>query len=103
MRSLKFFPVVFLLLNSLAGSAQSGFIIDRERKNWVKAILYDNLSWQQVSDLKYWSSEAALLYGVRRIPGNFLLDPQGKIIARNLMGPDLVEKLNEVLAEKKTN
>lgn len=80
-----------------------GVSLDRERKNWVKAILQDNLSWQQVSDLKYWSSEAALLYGVRRIPGNFLLDPEGKIIARNLMGPDLVEKLNEVLAEKKTN
>lgn len=73
-----------------------GVSLDRERKNWVKAIETDNLTWPHVSDLKFWSSEAAVLYGISAIPRNFLLDPQGKIIARDLRGPALIEKLNEV-------
>ena len=73
-----------------------GVSLDRERKNWVNAIKDDNLAWQHVSDLKFWASEAAVLYGVSSIPRNFLLDPQGKIIARDLRGPELIEKLNEI-------
>ncbi len=74
-----------------------GVSLDRSKDNWVDAIDKDNLTWQHVSDLKYWSSEAAQLYGVTSIPRNFLLDPQGKIIARDLRGPALIEKLNELL------
>lgn len=77
-----------------------GVSLDRERKNWVKAIQDDNLGWQHVSDLKFWSSEAAKLYGVTSIPRNFLLDPQGRIIARDLRGPDLIDKLNELFPIK---
>lgn len=73
-----------------------GVSLDKERKNWVNAIKDDNLTWWHVSDLKFWASEAAVLYGVSSIPRNFLLDPQGKIIARDLRGPELIEKLNEL-------
>ena len=74
-----------------------GVSLDREKKNWLNAIKTDQLTWSHVSDLKYWSSEAAVLYGITAIPRNFLLDPQGKIIARDLRGPALIEKLNEIL------
>ena len=55
------------------------------------------MNWVHVSDLKYWDSEAAKLYGVKSIPASFLLDPEGNIIAKNLRGPALEEKLNELL------
>jgi peroxiredoxin len=71
--------------------------LDRTRDAWVKAIKDDKLDWVHVSDLKYWNSEAAQLYGVQSIPASFLLDPDGKIIAKNLRGPALHEKLKEVL------
>ena len=74
-----------------------GVSLDREKKNWLKAIKDDELTWGHVSDLKFWASEAAVLYGITAIPRNFLLDPQGKIIARDLRGPALIEMLNELL------
>lgn len=64
---------------------------------WLKAIADDKLTWVQVSDLKFWENEVARLYGIRGIPQNFLLDPQGKIIAKNLRGDALEKKLAEVL------
>lgn len=73
-----------------------GVSLDRDKKSWLKAIHTDKLTWTQVSDLKYWSSEAAVLYGITAIPRNFLLDPAGKIIARDLRGPALIEKLNQI-------
>ncbi len=74
-----------------------GVSLDRNRENWLKAIETDGLNWPQVSDLKYWSSEAGQLYGINSIPASFLLDPNGKIIARDLRGEDLVNKLKEIL------
>ena len=74
-----------------------GVSLDRDRKSWLNAIKADQLAWNHVSDLKFWSSEAAVLYGITAIPRNFLLDPQGKIIARDLRGPALLEKLKELL------
>ncbi|MEJ5961158.1 peroxiredoxin family protein [Pedobacter immunditicola] len=71
--------------------------LDRTKEAWVKAIKDDQLTWTHVSDLKYWNSEAAKLYGVRAIPSNVLIDPNGIIIARNLRGEDLQEKLAELL------
>ncbi|MCL6523206.1 MAG: AhpC/TSA family protein [Thermoflavifilum sp.] len=70
-----------------------GVSLDKDRQSWLQAIHEDHLYWHQVSDLKYWHSAAAELYGVQAIPANFLLDPQGKIIARNLRGDALDEKL----------
>lgn len=78
-----------------------GVSLDRDKKSWLAAIREDNLNWKHVSDLKYWGSEAAALYRVGSIPRNFLLDPNGKIIGRDLRGPDLLDKLNELFPLKK--
>lgn len=74
-----------------------GVSLDSKKDYWLSAIASDHLNWLQVSDLKAWSNEAARLYGVSGIPQNFLLDPQGKIIAKNLRGDALVNKLKEIL------
>ena len=78
-----------------------GVSLDRDKNAWLTAIKRDNLTWSHVSDLRQWSNEVAVLYGVQGIPANFLIDPQGRIIARNLRGADLIDKLNEVLKRKK--
>ncbi len=74
-----------------------GISLDRSRDPWVKAIQEDNLGWSQVSDLKFWSNAVALQYKVQAIPQNFLIDPNGKIIAKNLRGADLDSKLCALL------
>ncbi|HNU87038.1 MAG TPA: TlpA disulfide reductase family protein [Ferruginibacter sp.] len=74
-----------------------GVSLDKYKESWIEAIKEDNLAWQQVSDLKYWSSAAVPLYGFDAIPYNVLVDPQGKIIATNLRGSSLHNKLAEVL------
>jgi peroxiredoxin len=75
--------------------------LDQKKDPWVKAIADDKLDWTHVSDLQYWNSAAAKLYAVNSIPANFLLDETGKIIARNLRGDDLYNKVNEILGAKK--
>lgn len=72
--------------------------LDRSRSDWVNAIKKDNLIWYNVSDLKYFQSEAATIYNIDRIPKGFLLDPNGVIIAKDteLRGNRLGEKLNEI-------
>lgn len=74
-----------------------GVSLDNKKEAWQKAIQDDGLHWTQVSDLKGWECSAAATYGVQSIPSNFLIDPTGKIIGRNLRGSMLEEKLNEVL------
>jgi peroxiredoxin len=74
-----------------------GVSLDNKKDMWIKAIDHDGLPWAQVSDLKGWASGAAAKYGVHSIPMNFLIDPKGMIIAKNLRGPDLENKLGEVL------
>ncbi len=76
-----------------------GVSLDRadSKDAWVNAIHEDKLTWTHVSDLQFWSNAAALLYRVKGIPQNFLIDPQGKIVAKNLRGPDLEAKLCELL------
>ncbi|GAB3706385.1 TlpA disulfide reductase family protein [Spirosoma flavus] len=71
--------------------------LDQAKANWTKAIRNDNLTWTHVSDLKFWQSAAAQQYGVQAIPATFLLDKDGKIIAKNLRGEALEQKLEEVL------
>lgn len=68
-----------------------------KKEAWLGAVHKDNLTWTQVSDLKFWDNEAAVLYGVKAIPTNVLLDPQGKIIAKDLRGEELAKKLSELL------
>ncbi|MES2875795.1 MAG: TlpA disulfide reductase family protein [Bacteroidota bacterium] len=77
-----------------------GVSLDRERKDWLKGVRDDKLTWNNVSELKYFQSPTALLYGIVSIPRNFLLDPNGKIIGRDLRGPDLNTKLEEVFKTK---
>lgn len=72
--------------------------LDKEKDFWMEAIEKDGLSnWNHVSDLKFWQSEAARAYNISSIPANFLLDPEGKVLAVNLRGPALGMKLAQVL------
>lgn len=72
--------------------------LDRSKDAWLKAIADDGLTaWVHVSDLKFWENEVGVLYNVRAVPQNFLVDPNGTIIARNLKGKDLEQKLAELL------
>jgi peroxiredoxin len=80
-----------------------GVSLDRpnQKERWLKAIHDDKLDWTQVSDLKFWDNEVAKQYGIKAIPQNLLLDPEGRIIAKNLKGDELDQKLGEAMAEKK--
>jgi peroxiredoxin len=69
---------------------------DKSKAAWLKAIEKDQLAWNHVSDLKGWNNEAAQLYSVQSIPQNFLINPEGKIVAANLRGEDLQQKLKEI-------
>jgi peroxiredoxin len=75
--------------------------LDKTKDRWVKAIADDNLTWLHISDLKGWQSEYSRLYGVSSIPQTVLLDQEGKILARNLRGAELEQKVGEVLSGKK--
>ncbi len=74
-----------------------GVSLDDNEKAWKTAIARDNLKWQHGSELKKWNSGVAQAYGVNAIPATFLLDKDGKIIAKNLRGPALETKLTELL------
>lgn len=73
-----------------------GVSLDKDKGRWLDAISADNLTWTQVSDLKGWQNEASNLYAVSSIPANFLLDPDGVIIAKDLREEALHEKLEEI-------
>jgi peroxiredoxin len=77
-----------------------GVSLDQSRAPWVKAIEKDKLTWTQVSDLKGWSNEVAAKYNVQSIPQNFLVDPTGKIVAKNLRGEELNSRLSEIFEKK---
>ncbi len=76
-----------------------GVSLDRpgQKEKWLQAIHDDNLTWTQVSDLQHWNNAAAKLYNVTGIPKNFLIDPSGKIVGKNLRGPALEARLCELL------
>jgi len=74
-----------------------GVSLDKEKEPWLKAIKNDKLDWAQVSDLKYWDSEVVPLYKIEGIPFNVLIDPNGIIIAKELRGSALQDKLRSVL------
>ena len=73
--------------------------LDRQKEDWLKAVEDDKLTWTNVSDIKAWNSPVAALYAVNVIPANFLLDKNGIIIARNLSGDDLYNKVKDALEE----
>ncbi|MEY4628904.1 MAG: hypothetical protein RLZZ595_1230 [Bacteroidota bacterium] len=66
------------------------------KDKWMKAIHDDDLTWTHVSDLKFWKNDVAVQYGIQAIPQNFLIDPTGKIIGKNLRGEALNKKLEEL-------
>lgn len=73
-----------------------GVSLDDKKDKWIQAIEKDGLTWPHVSDLKGFKNEAAQLYGVQAIPQNFLVSPDGKILAVNLKGEELQKKLAEI-------
>ena len=74
-----------------------GVSLDKNKQAWVNAIQQDGLEWIHVSDLQFWNSAAAKLYNVNSIPQTFLIDEDGKIIAKNLRSAELGKKLKEIL------
>jgi peroxiredoxin len=74
-----------------------GVSMDSNREAWLAAVQQDMLAWTQLSDLKGWGNEVGKLYGVTGIPANYLIDKDGKIIAKDLRGAALEEKLAEIL------
>ena len=77
-----------------------GVSLDRTKEDWIQAIAEDGLTWTHVSDLKYFQSEAALKYNISYIPFSLLIDPEGKIIAKNLREAELHNKLEEIFNKK---
>ncbi|MEQ1554913.1 MAG: TlpA disulfide reductase family protein [Ferruginibacter sp.] len=74
-----------------------GISLDRDKQKWIDAIAADGLNWTQLSDLKFWSNAVAQQFGIQSIPQNFLLDPQGNLIGKNLRGSALEYKLQKVI------
>lgn len=80
-----------------------GISLDKStaKNAWLTAIKKDGLPWTQVSDLKGWDNQVCKMYGVESVPKNFLIDPDGRIVAKDLRGSELNRKLSEILGEKK--
>ncbi len=76
-----------------------GVSLDNAKENWKQAIIADQLTWTHVSDLRGWQNQAAQLYQVQGIPQNYLIDPMGKIVGKNLRGTDLEAKLHQIFGE----
>src|SRR5690606_9526523 len=74
-----------------------GVSLDNNPGSWMRAIEADNLAWTQVSDLQAWSSDLVINYRIKAIPASYLVDPEGKILAKNLRGKALEEFLQQTL------
>ena len=74
-----------------------GVAADDKKEAWIEAIQKDSLTWQNVTDLRGDKNRAALIYGVSYYPANFLVDKNGIIIAKDLRGDALRNKLRELL------
>jgi peroxiredoxin len=74
-----------------------GVSYDTKKDKWAKAIKDDELNWSQVSDLQGWKNSTSDLYGIKAIPSNLLLDKDGKIIAKNIFGQKLMDRLSELM------
>ncbi|WP_316830666.1 TlpA disulfide reductase family protein [Pedobacter aquatilis] len=85
---------------TVLGVSLDGGSTKTTKEAWQKAVVDDQLTWTHVSDLQGWSNEVAVMYGIRSIPANFLIDPTGKIIAKGLREEALQNKLQELLGSK---
>ena len=74
-----------------------GVSLDKAKPAWIEAIHMDGLNWSHVSDLQGWANDVAKQFQIQSIPQNFLIGPDGKIIAKNLRGPALEQKLTQLL------
>ncbi len=74
-----------------------GVSYDSKKDKWEKAIKDDKLNWNQVSDLQGWKNSTSDQYGIKAIPSNILLDKDGKIIAKNIFGKKLTDKLSGLM------
>jgi peroxiredoxin len=87
---------------TVLGVSLDGGTTRTTKEAWLKAVKDDGLTWTHVSDLKGWENEVSRSYGVQAIPFNFMIDPSGKIVARNITGEALQTKLEELLGGGKT-
>ncbi|RZK60497.1 MAG: AhpC/TSA family protein [Pedobacter sp.] len=85
---------------TVLGVSLDGGTTRTTKEAWLKAVADDGLAWAHVSDLKGWDNEVSKNYGVSAIPFNFMVDPSGKIVARNITGEALQKKLEELLGTK---
>ena len=76
-----------------------GVSLDKEAKSWKEAIAKDQLNWTHVSNLKHWDEPIARQYNVESIPATFILDASGKVIAKDLRGAELHDKISELLSK----
>ncbi len=76
-----------------------GISLDKDRAKWLEAVEKDALQWKHVSDLQYWNNAVSKLYDVSAIPANYLIDPNGNIVAKNLRGEHLEKKLEELMVK----
>jgi len=76
-----------------------GVSLDKDASKWKEAIAKDKLTWNQVSNLKWWKEPIALQYKVESIPATFILDANGKVVAQNLRGDQLRTKIIELLGK----
>ena len=74
-----------------------GVSLDTDKQKWIDAIVEDDLNWMHVSDLNGWNNKAGKLYAVNAIPHSIILNKDGVIIAKNLNGDELREKVAELL------
>lgn len=71
--------------------------LDKTEASWKKAIAADGMPWYHVSGLKYWDEPVALQFGIHGVPDNFLLDGEGKVVARGLRGDALYQKIAQTI------
>ncbi|MCA5004457.1 TlpA family protein disulfide reductase [Sphingobacterium bovistauri] len=76
-----------------------GVSLDNNPGSWIRAIDEDKLTWTNISDLKAWSSNLIIDYRIKAIPSSVVLDPEGKIVAKNLRSKELEELLNSILVK----
>lgn len=94
-------PNVVALYNELHSKGLNivGVSLDKDLNKWKEAIAKDGITWTQVSNLKEWSEPIALLYNVNSIPKTFILNKYGVVVAKDLTGKELKDKVTELLAE----
>ncbi len=92
------------LIRAFDRFSEKGFTIlsvslDEKKDKWIEAIYKDKLKWTQVSDLRAWDNRASRKYGVSSVPYNLLIDPEGKVVATEISGEELNQKLEEIFSK----